>query len=333
MAIQQIEKARLLLDRATSVSEVRVILDVAEAARIYAKRAHCSMEVINHAVRIKLDAERKAGGLLAKMEKDRGGGDVKSGDHRSRKATGVRLADIGVTKSQSSRWQLMAAIPEKVFAKTVDETAAKGKELTSGFFQKLALRFRPKNGAVAVTRRQSTTGFVNDLDDLAGQRFGCIYADPPWPYTNQASRGATGNHYSTMSISDLRALPIANLAAKQSHLHLWATSSFLFEARSILDAWGFEFKGTFVWVKPQMGMGNYWRNAHEILLLGVKGDQPALSKREISWIEYPRGLHSEKPEAIRQRIARLSPGPFLELFGRRPIRGWTVYGNQQLARR
>jgi N6-adenosine-specific RNA methylase IME4 len=101
-------------------------------------------------------------------------------------------------------------------------------------------------------------------------------------------------------------------------------------AQRILDAWGFEYKGTFVWVKPQIGMGNYWWNSHETMLLGVRGGLRGQSGSERSWMERERGLHSEKPEEVRERIERLSPGPYLELFGRRPVDGWTVYGNQLL---
>lgn len=125
-------------------------------------------------------------------------------------------------------------------------------------------------------------------------------------------------------------MPVRELAAPKAHLHLWTTNAFLFECRRILDAWGFEYKGTFVWVKPQIGMGNYWRNSHEIMLLGVRGGLRGQSASERSWMEHDRGLHSEKPEAVRERIERLSPGPYLELFGRRSVPGWTVYGNQLL---
>ena len=77
-----------------------------------------------------------------------------------------------------------------------------------------------------------------------------------------------------------------------------------------------------------MGIGNYWRNSHEIMLLAVKGGQTAISKSEMSWLESNRGSHSSKPEKVRDSIMRLSPGPFLELFGRRSIPGWAVFGNQ-----
>ena len=169
---------------------------------------------------------------------------------------------------------------------------------------------------------------VSDLAALAGQKFGCIYADPPWKYGNQSTRGATDLHYQTMTLEEIAALPVANLAADRSHLHLWTTNAFLEAAFGIIKAWGFEFKSTFVWVKPQMGIGNYWRNSHEMMLLAVRGGLTAASKAEMSWLQCSRGKHSAKPDEVRDRIERLSPPPYLELFGRRKVAGWTVFGNE-----
>lgn len=123
-------------------------------------------------------------------------------------------------------------------------------------------------------------------------------------------------------------MPIGSLAEDKCHLHLWTTNAFIFECPKIFEAWGFEFKSTFVWVKDKMGIGNYWRNSHEILLLAIKGGQTAISHSEISWSHLPRGEHSSKPDKIREKIERLSPGPRLELFGRSPVPGWCVMGNQ-----
>lgn len=171
----------------------------------------------------------------------------------------------------------------------------------------------------------------NNLAELVStsRTFGTIYADPPWQYGNQATRASTDNHYNTMSIEDLALLPVDKLAAEQSHLHLWTTNGFLKEALYLMeDVWGFEFKSTFVWVKPQMGMGNYWRNSHEIMLTGVRGGLVFKTHDQMSWLEHPRGEHSAKPDIIRTKIEAVSPGPRLEMFGRELVSGWTVFGNQ-----
>lgn len=171
---------------------------------------------------------------------------------------------------------------------------------------------------------------ANDLDELVRQkqRFQVIYADPPWRYRNRASRGAAHNHYPTMSIPEIAALPVDQLAAKNSYLHLWATSGFLIEALQLMKGWGFDYRDAMVWIKPQMGMGNYWRLSHEILLLGVRGDPRWNADDIMSWQMAPRTTHSRKPELFRTLIERTCDGPYVELFARRTVPGWTVWGNQ-----
>lgn len=172
--------------------------------------------------------------------------------------------------------------------------------------------------------------FISDLAQLNGKKFSCIYADPPWKYSNQGTRASTDNHYSTMTVEEIAVLPIGELAEENCHLHLWTTNAFLFECPKIFAAWGFEFKSSFVWVKPQMGIGNYWRNSHEVLLLAVKGSMTAKARNLRSWAEISRGAHSVKPDQVRHMIEQISPGPYLELFGRRYAKGWTVFGNELL---
>ena len=168
---------------------------------------------------------------------------------------------------------------------------------------------------------------VEDLHQI-NRTFGTIYVDPPWPYDNQATRASTDNHYEVLSLEDITALPVPRLTAERAHLHLWTTNAFLSAAGDILKAWGFTYKSFFVWVKPQMGMGNYWRVSHEVLLLGVKGHLPFARKDQKSWQEWNRGRHSEKPAEMYNIIERVSPGPYLELFARRQRPGWTSWGNE-----
>jgi N6-adenosine-specific RNA methylase IME4 len=161
------------------------------------------------------------------------------------------------------------------------------------------------------------------------QRFACLYVDPPWHYTNTRTRGAAAAHYPTMPLLDLAALPVAHLAAANAHLHLWTTNAMLHDALHLMAHWGFTYKTYFVWCKPHFGTGNYWRNATELLLLGVKGALPFRDKGQRNWFTCGRGVHSRKPDQVRRLIERVSPGPYLELFGREQAPGWTVWGNQR----
>jgi N6-adenosine-specific RNA methylase IME4 len=180
--------------------------------------------------------------------------------------------------------------------------------------------------------RQRPPLAVRNLETLIAERyeFSTIYADPPWAYSNEAARGAAENHYRTLSLDEICREPVSALCTPNAHLHLWTTSSFLSEAMTVISSWGFKFKSSFVWIKPQIGMGNYWRLAHEFLLLGVRGRLCFSDKGQKSWLKAPRTVHSRKPGAVRQLIEQVSPGPYLEMYGRYeiPDSEWTVYGNQ-----
>ena len=173
---------------------------------------------------------------------------------------------------------------------------------------------------------------VDDLQQLIhdGYKFRTVMADPPWRYDNTASRGAAEDHYPTLTVEQICSEPITQLVDDQAHLHLWTTNAFLEPAFTVMRAWGFEFKSCLVWVKPQIGMGNYWRLSHEFLLFGVRGRLGFRRNDVCSWVLAPRTKHSRKPFRFRQLVEQVSPGPFLELYGREehPNTGWTVYGNQ-----
>lgn len=169
--------------------------------------------------------------------------------------------------------------------------------------------------------------------------FSTFVADPPWQYENAASRGAAENHYGTMTIAELCDLDVVpNHAAENAHLYVWTTSAHLPQSFDVMAAWGFEYKTYLVWVKPQIGMGNYFRTCTELILFGVRGCMRTQTRDTRNWFEAPRQKHSAKPLEFRELVMRNSPGPYMELFSRcmatndctcsKCLHGWTVYGNQ-----
>jgi N6-adenosine-specific RNA methylase IME4 len=171
--------------------------------------------------------------------------------------------------------------------------------------------------------------------------FSTIVADPPWRYGNTSTRGAAEDHYPTMSIEELCDLDVAReRSAEQAHLYLWTTAGHLPEAFSVMSAWGFEYKTYIVWVKPQMGMGNYFRVSTELVLFGIKGGMRTNHRGLMNWFQSPRGKHSAKPEFFHSLVQKASPGPYLEMFARcRKDRellcrcsqcrlGWETWGNE-----
>lgn len=182
---------------------------------------------------------------------------------------------------------------------------------------------------------------TRDLGTLAGRRFGVLYADPPWRFQAWSGKGkarSAENHYPTKTRAEIEALRdhVHRLAADDCALFLWAVMPQLPEALRVIEAWGFAFKTVaFTWVKLtrsgvgiSMGLG-YWTRANaELCLLATRGRPRRMSNDVRQIVIQPVGEHSRKPEAVRFGIERLVPGPYLELYGRRPFQGWTVWGNE-----
>jgi N6-adenosine-specific RNA methylase IME4 len=153
-----------------------------------------------------------------------------------------------------------------------------------------------------------------------------IVIDPPWRYDNIATRGAAEDHYPTMSLDELAALHLP--AADNAHLYLWTTNGFLRQAFDLVDAWQFSYKTCLTWTKPQIGMGNYFRNNTEHVLFAVRGRQPTLRNDCPTWFQADRTRHSAKPESFYDIVETSSPGPWLEMFARRRRFGWATWGNE-----
>ena len=320
-----IEAASRALAEARSVEDVKVVRDKAEAIRAYYRQQKGCFEAQQDAAELKLRAERRLGELLAETVNHNGSRGVGS--------TMEPTIPEGISKKQSHRWQRIASLDGEEFERHIQETRAVRDELTTAGVLRLAKKSaKPEPGPLA----NGDGCTVDDLQKLvgAGRTFGTIYADPPWKYGNQATRASTDNHYVTMTVEEIAALPVPALAADRCHLHLWTTNAFLRDAFNLLDAWGFQYKSVFVWCKRQMGIGNYWRVSHEFLLLGVKGDLVFADHALKSYAVIDRGRHSAKPEEVRVMIERASPGPYLELFGRQAVEehpdrpGWAVWGNE-----
>jgi N6-adenosine-specific RNA methylase IME4/ParB-like chromosome segregation protein Spo0J len=168
--------------------------------------------------------------------------------------------------------------------------------------------------------------------------FSLLYGDPPYKFEVYSELGMANSpdmHYPTLTygeIADFRVagIPIREIAHKDAALFLWCTSSNMFAARDIMTAWGFEFSSSAIWDKQKIGLGYIFRNRHEVLLYGVRGNMPGPQYQPPSVFTYPRGRHSAKPPEIRAIIERMYPDfdetTRLELFARDKVPGWTVYG-------
>jgi N6-adenosine-specific RNA methylase IME4 len=163
-------------------------------------------------------------------------------------------------------------------------------------------------------------------------KFPILLADPPWRYDFQLSEDRKiENHYPTMPVEDICALPIGDVVTDDALLFLWATNPLLLDALAVIEAWGFRYVTNLVWVKDKLGMGHRVRARHELLLLAVRGSFPCPAPADMpgSVIEAPRTTHSAKPAEAAELIERQYPTlAKLELFARTAREGWSAWGNQ-----
>lgn len=169
------------------------------------------------------------------------------------------------------------------------------------------------------------------------QPYQVIYADPPWRYEQKRFPGAAERHYPTMSIEEICGLPVAEIAAKDSLLFLWATFPQLPEALRVISAWGFKYKTlAFLWLKKNKkadswfyGMGFWTRSNAEICLLAIRGHPKRQAANIHQFIISPIEEHSKKPDIVRDKIIALAGDvPRIELFARQETPGWDVWGNE-----
>ena len=166
------------------------------------------------------------------------------------------------------------------------------------------------------------------------KRWPIILADPPWDYEISApgrEHSHPAQHYPVMSLADICALPVADLASESCALFLWTTSPCREQAFEVIRAWGFAYKTSLVWDKEIIGLGHWVRGQHEDLLIASKGNPPLPPTESVpaSVFRERRREHSRKPEASYRIIEAMYPDlPKIELFARQARPGWMVWGNE-----
>lgn len=177
------------------------------------------------------------------------------------------------------------------------------------------------------------THAAHNPNPLPNGQYGCLLVDPPWSfrtYANDNVAPARGKQpYSVMSLADIKALPVNDVAAKDCLLFMWTVSHLQAAAFDVAAAWGFQpVSVAFVWDKGRMGMGYWTRQEVEICHLFKLGRPKRKSKGVRQLIRAPRREHSRKPDEVYERIEALVDGPYLELFARQAWSGWSAWGNE-----
>lgn len=182
---------------------------------------------------------------------------------------------------------------------------------------------------------------IQDFKEEISGKYGTILADPPWRFSNRTGKMAPEHRrlcrYNTLTFKEIKALPVAEVAAEQSHLYLWVPNALVAEGLEVLAAWGFTYKTNIIWHKIRKdggpdgrGVGFYFRNTTEMVLFGIRGklrtNKPG--RTQVNIIKTRKREHSRKPDELYSIIESCSPGPYLELFARGKREGWSLWGNE-----
>lgn len=179
------------------------------------------------------------------------------------------------------------------------------------------------------------------VEEINHEKYTTILADPPWRFQNRTGKMAPEhkrlNRYTTLSLEEIKEIPVHLAANKNSHLYLWVPNALLKEGLEVMEAWGFKYKSNLIWHKVRKdggpdgrGVGFYFRNTTEVVLFGIRGSLRTLQpgRSQVNIIRTQKQEHSRKPDELYEIIENCSPGPFLELFARGARKGWNVFGNQ-----
>lgn len=330
------ENAKAELMKIKSVESGLEYLNKVKAIEVWAKAEKKDAELQNMIAEQKLRTQRILGQLIKDGQK---AGEIAKPEQPKKinvpdgNIKPKTLTEIGITRKESSTFQTIASIPEKVFEKTIaikrDAVNKAVSELTTTGMMKVAMEIK---------KQERATGLKNITIKKTEKKYRIIYADPPWKY-NEVQHADEGNfhhkplgvHYPSLSINELCQLDIKGLCDLNAVLFLWVTSPLLEESFAVINAWGFKYKTSMVWDKVKHNVGNYVSVRHEFLLICTKGScTPDVKKLFDSVITEERTKHSVKPEAFRKVIDTIyTKGSRIELFARDiKIKGWDTWGNE-----
>ena len=325
------------LDSAKTYESIRRVERAAEALKVLHGEVD---DVRQKAEWVILLARQRIGVELEKVPKAASGRQAVSLTARGKSNHG--RAATGISGTTRSRVKKLKGYSKSQLFRMADALWRTGKEATLTAVLRVHKESEIKAERRAYELRADRGAKLGDLVAMAetGQRFNVLCADPPWTfkvYSGKGKQRSAERYYDTSSLEAIKALPIAPLAAADCALFLWSVWPELPGALEVIKAWGFEYKTAgFVWAKTVSatnadwftGMGYHTRANTEPCLLATRGSPHRMAKDVHQLVVAPVGAHSEKPDEVYARVTRLFNGPYLELFGRKPRPGWTVWGNE-----
>jgi len=329
-AVLKYDAACHAIAEAKTVDEVTDWIDKAAAVQEYGRRIK-SRRMELDAIEIRVKAKQRRGELLMNMKAN---GKLAQGRKTSLANDVLTLEVLGVSRNESSEEQKLAAMPRDSFERLVARCRAYAEEHPEKHSFDVLKENKDVDKKAARETREKILGGIQRA--LPNEKFGVILADPEWRFkTYSRETGmdrAADNHYPTSETDIICARPVQDIAADDCVLFLWATVPMLPDALRVMDAWGFTYKSHCIWKKDRIGTGYWFRNQHELLLVGVKGGRlpaPAMGTQFPSVIDASVGRHSEKPDIFYELIEGYFPTlPKAELNARRVRPGWTPWGNE-----
>jgi N6-adenosine-specific RNA methylase IME4 len=329
--LAQYERARAALAEIKSLPEAVTLMRGVEHLRLHAKQVR-DRALMAEAAEIQFKAEIKLGEMLI-AAKERG--EIREGRPRKRdendtESVSFSLKEIGLTARESQSAQHKASISERAQLAMVERIRDK---ILSGGATVIDHVASTEDKKAKRAAREKVLAAVQTA--LPNKRYGVIYADPEWRFEvysrDTGMDRAADNHYPTSATDAICARPVGDIAADDCVLFLWATVPMLPDALKVMAAWGFTYKSHCIWAKDKVGTGYWFRNSHELLLVGTKGNipAPAMGTQWTSTIEGRVTRHSAKPERFYELIEEYFPSlPKIELNARHTRKGWDAWGNE-----
>jgi hypothetical protein len=299
-------------------------------------------KLVDHATEIRMRAEIKAGELLHEMEKNKGAVAGKTGV-KARPVLGTRpkLANLGVTKTQSSRWQKLAALSEDEQEERITRAKKVAVAVTEGDREVVKAARARRQEEKRERRHQREADLGAKMVALPDKKYGLMVCDDAWdfkPWSRETGMDRhAANRYLVEDAHTADELHEATkdrftCAADNCLLAMWSTVPHLAIAIDLLRKRGFRYVTHFIWAKDKAGTGYWQRNKHEILLIGVRGNIPcpASGQQWVSLHTAPVTGHSAKPEIFLRMLEEQFPNlPKIELNRRgKPRPNWGAWGNE-----
>lgn len=335
MRLVKYEAARRALAEAKRVDEVKSIRDKAIAMKVYAKQSR-DPDLIGYSTEILKRATRRLGELMAAQPKATGAKGIgPSLRGKKNPAMTPTLEDSGIDKNLAKRAREAANMSEDKFEADIEKAKRNAAAAAEGNREIISAARAERHETRQKQRKERETQWAGKILALPTKRYGVIYADPEWQFKFYSEKGKTNssadNHYDTSPLEEIKSRDVESISAKDCVLFLWATAPMMPQALEVMWAWGFEYKSQCVWRKSKPGTGYWFRNQHELLLVGTKGKivAPADGTQFPSVIDDPVTRHSAKPPVFYEVIERYFPNvPRVELNARAGRKGWDSWGHE-----